>query len=138
MVEPPWTEFLPLSTRTQYLLFWYIAETLPPDVEATLNSDGEAANSSRPPYRQPPTYPSDLKLIDRVKSEPEGYVPPRHEGTGVNEDEMEYDSHLLHIEDAIAKLGKSVMAEVVRDGWEAIQERLKEEREGESRNDGDN
>jgi len=136
-VEPPWTEFLPLSTRTQYLLFWYIAETLPPDVELVLNLEADAADSSTPPYLQPPAYPSDLKLIDRVENEPEGYIPPRHEGTGVNEDEMQYDSHLLHIEDAIAKLGRSVMAEVVREGWEAVQERLKEEREGESGNDGD-
>ncbi|KAK7733496.1 hypothetical protein SLS57_000511 [Botryosphaeria dothidea] len=36
VVEPLWTQLLPVSQRTQYLLFWYAAETLPPDVEASM------------------------------------------------------------------------------------------------------
>jgi len=107
---------------------------LPPDVEAALNADADAATTARPPYQQPPAYPSDLRLIDRVKNEPKGYVPPRHEGTGVDEEELLYESHLLYIDDAIAKLRRSVMAQVVKEGWDAIQERLEEERERESGN----
>ncbi len=53
--------------------------------------------------------------------EPEGYEPVRHENTGVNEDEALYESYLLPIETAIAKLGdESVSADVVRKGWGAI------------------
>lgn len=66
--------------------------------------------------------------MDRVKNEPADYVPPRHEGTGVDEEEMLYESHLLTIDDAIAKLGRSVMADVVKEGWEAIQNRMHQER----------
>lgn len=127
VTEPAWTQFLPLSPRTQYLLFWYIAETLPPEAESALNACTPALGSSRPPYQQPPAYPSALRLADRVKDEPADYVPPKHEGTGVDEEEMLYESHLLGINDAIAKLGRSVMAEVVKEGWEAIQQRLSEE-----------
>lgn len=127
MTEPAWTQFLPLTARTQYLLFWYIAETLPPEIEASLNSRAESSSSSRPPYQQPPAYPSDLRLKDRVKNEAADYVPLKHEGTGADEEEMLYESHLLSISDAITKLGRSVMAQVVRQGWEAIQQRLHEE-----------
>lgn len=137
MTEPAWTQILPLTPRTQYLLFWYIAETLPPEIEASLNSRAESSPSSRQPYQQPPAYPSDLRLKDRVKDEPADYVPPKHEGTGVDEEEMLYESHLLNINDAITKLSRSVMAQVVREGWEAIQQRLHEDEFLESAQDSD-
>jgi hypothetical protein len=40
---------------------------------------------------------------------------------------MLYHSYLLKIDDAVAKLKGSVMAVVVREGWEAIQARMREE-----------
>ena len=62
-----------------------------------------------------------------MRAEPKDYEPPRHEGTGVNEEEMLYHSYLLKVGDAMAKLKGSVMADVVREGWEAIQARMREE-----------
>ncbi len=57
--------------------------------------------------------------------EPEGYEPVHHEGTGVDEEEQTYQSHLVSVDEAIRKLGKSgVMADVVRRGWKGIQDRL--------------
>lgn len=76
-------------------------------------------------------------MKDRVKDEPADYVPPKHEGTGVDEEEMLYESHLLNINDAITKLSRSVMAQVVREGWEAIQQRLHEDEFLESAQDSD-
>ena len=64
-----------------------------------------------------------------MRAEPKDYEPPRHEGTGVNEEEMLYRSYLLKIDDAVAKLRGSVMADVVKKGWEAIQVRMREEEE---------
>jgi hypothetical protein len=130
VTEPVWTQFLPFTARTQYLIFWYIAETLPPALEdaANLTSSSPSTHSpSQAPYQPPPCYPPDLRLPDRVRAEPKNYEPTRHEGTGVDEEEMLYRSYLLKIDDAVTKLGGSVMADVVREGWEAIQVRMMEE-----------
>jgi hypothetical protein len=103
----------------QYVLYWYIAETLPPNLEKELETKaGEA-------YKPPPPFPSGLTLRERMKMEPEGYIPVHHEGTGVDEEEQEYESFLLPIEEAVIKLGrKGVMADVVLKGWKGIQDRL--------------
>ena len=103
----------------QYVLYWYIAETLPPDLEAQLETKtGEA-------YKAPPPFPNDLTLRERMKLEPDGYEPVHHEGTGVDEEEQTYKSYLLPIEEAVMKLGrKGVMADVVLKGWKGIQDRL--------------
>lgn len=60
------------------------------------------------------------------------YEPTRHEGTGVDEEEALYRSFLLPIEDACQKLRGSIMEDVVRRGWEGIQERkrIEEARSG--------
>lgn len=110
---------MPVGHGKQYVLYWYIAETLPPDLEAELETQhGEA-------YKPPPPYPKDLKLRDRVNMEPDGYAPIHHEGTGVDEEERTYQSYLLPVEDAVAKLGrKGVMADVVLRGWKGIQDRF--------------
>lgn len=56
--------------------------------------------------------------------EPEGYEPIHHEGTGVDEEEAEYKSYLVPVEEAVEKLGRNdVMADVVVRGWRAIRER---------------
>jgi hypothetical protein len=108
----------PLGHR-QYVLYWYIAETLPPDLETELETEVGAA------YKPPPPYPSNLALRDRIKQEPDGYEPLHHEGTGVDEEEQTYESFLVSVEDAVKKLGKgSVMAEVVLRGWKGIQDRI--------------
>ena len=103
----------------QYVLYWYIAETLPPDLEVELETEAGAA------YKPPPRYPKDLTLRERIKLEPEGYEPLHHENTGVDEMEVTFKSHLVSVEEAVVKLGRnSVMADVVRKGWEGIQNRL--------------
>jgi hypothetical protein len=75
-------------------------------------------------YQEPPPYPADLRLIDRVAAEPDGYEPTRYENTGVDSDEVNYTSFLLPIKEAMSKLGNNSMAEVVELGWERIQARL--------------
>ncbi|KAF1979294.1 hypothetical protein BU23DRAFT_447687 [Bimuria novae-zelandiae CBS 107.79] len=124
--EPVWIQMMPLVRHTkQYLLFWYIAETLPPDLEPLLVSKPDE------PYKPPPPYPVGLTLKQRLAMEPEGYEPVHHEGTGVDEEEQAYESHLVNIEEAMMLLGgtSSVMADVVRRGWEGIQRRQKLEEE---------
>lgn len=111
-------QLMPLGTR-QYVLYWYIAETLPPDVEAELETEAGAA------YKPPPPFPRHLTLRDRVRLEPEGYEPVHHEGTGVDEEEQRYQSHLVSVEEAVKKLGwGGVMADVVLKGWKGIQDRM--------------
>jgi hypothetical protein len=53
------------------------------------------------------------------------YEPKRHEGTGVNEEEMLYESYLLPIGEALKNLRHSIMEDVVRKGWEAVELRMK-------------
>jgi hypothetical protein len=116
--ESVWMQLMPLGTR-QYVLYWYIAETLPPDLENELETEVGAA------YKPPPPFPRNLTLRERIKLEPEGYEPLHHEGTGVDEEEQTYESHLVSVEEAVRKLGKNgVMADVVLKGWEGIQNRL--------------
>jgi hypothetical protein len=103
----------------QYVLCWYIAETLPPALEAELETEAGA------PYKPPPPYPQGLLLRDRVKMEPEGYEPLHHEGTVGDEDERAYESELVSVEEAVRRLGKnSVSADVVLRGWKGIQDRF--------------
>ena len=116
--EAVWMQLMPLGTR-QYVLYWYIAETLPSDLEKELETDVGAA------YKPPPPFPRTLSLRDRIKLEPEGYEPLHHEGTGVDEEEQTYESYLVPVEEAVKKLGRNgVMADVVLKGWKGIQDRL--------------
>lgn len=116
--EPVWMQLMPLGTR-QYVIYWYIAETLPPDIEKELETEVGAV------YKPPPPFPRNLTLRERMKLEPEGYEPLHHEGTGVDEEEQTYQSHLLPVEEAVKKLGRhSVQADVVLKGWQGIQDRL--------------
>ncbi|KAF2029334.1 hypothetical protein EK21DRAFT_101258 [Setomelanomma holmii] len=116
--EPVWMQFMPLGTR-QYVIYWYIAETLPPSIETELETEVGAV------YKPPPPFPRDLTLRERIKMEPEGYEPLHHEGTGVDEEEQTYESHLVSVEEAVRKLGRnSVQADVVLKGWKGIQDRL--------------
>ena len=76
-------------------------------------------------YQYPPRFNAGMTLKQRVELEREGYEPVRHEGTGVDSEEALYESYLLPIDEAIEKLGRSVMADVVRKGWEGICTRRK-------------
>ncbi|ORY06142.1 hypothetical protein BCR34DRAFT_36637 [Clohesyomyces aquaticus] len=120
--EPVWMQLMPVGHGKQYLLYWYIAETLPPTLDQLLDSEvGDA-------YKPPHSYPPDLTLRNRIMMEPEGYEPVRHEGTGVDEEEQTYESYLLPLSEAIERLGKTgVMADVVQIGWRAIQKRFADE-----------
>ena len=108
---------MPQSRKIQYILFWYIAETLPPDLESSLQAQTEANENA---YQYPPRYPADLTLVQRSQLEPEGYEPVRHENTGVDAEEALYESYLLPIDEAIKKLERSPSADSVRRGWAAI------------------
>ncbi|KAL6709339.1 hypothetical protein ACN47E_001746 [Coniothyrium glycines] len=115
--EPVWMQLMPLASR-QYVLYWYIAETLPPALETELQTQvGDA-------YKPPPSFPPGLSLRERVAMEPEGYEPVHHEGTGVDEDERTYESELVGVEEGMRRLGKSsVSADVVAKGWKGVQDR---------------
>ncbi|KAL8917138.1 MAG: hypothetical protein Q9172_005973 [Xanthocarpia lactea] len=97
VTEPVWTQLMPVTRSAQYMLFWYIAETLPPEIDHSLSQKSIQANNV---YMVPPAYP---------------------EATWVNEEEALYESYLLSINDAQQKLSGTIMADVVRIGWEAIQ-----------------
>ncbi|MCJ1387714.1 hypothetical protein MMC18_000557 [Xylographa bjoerkii] len=123
VTDPVLMQLVPASSRTQYILFWYIAETVPPEVEASLNkSMEESATAGNPtPYQYPPKYPEDLTLESRVKLEEGGYEPVHHENTAVDAEEALYESYLLPVEEAIYRLRRTPLQhEVVRCGWNAI------------------
>lgn len=122
VIEPVWTSLLPNSKRTQYLLHWYIAETLPPDLEASIGPSPESRK-----YQEPPRYPEDLRLLDRIAMESDDHEPTRYANTGVDSEEALYTSELLPVKEAIVKLGHNSMAEVVTIGWNRIQARLEAE-----------
>ena len=113
-------QLVPVASTSQYVLFWYIAETIPPGAETSIppRAEGEAS-----PYQPPPPFPTDLSLAQRVQLEPEGYEPIRYEDTGVNSEEAQYTSYLLPISEAMKKLKGSIMADVVRKGWQGIEKR---------------
>lgn len=127
VVEPVWTQLRPVAATTQYLLTWYIAETLPAAEEAVYANDASRS------YRAPTPFP-DITLKQRIAMDATGdeiYQPVWHEGTGVNEDELYYRSYLLTIDEALLRLRGSVMADimadVVRRGWAAIEQRMAQE-----------
>ena len=61
--------------------------------------------------------------------EEDGYEPMRYEGTGVDEEEALYTSELVPVEEALRRLGRNSMADVVAIGWERIQARMRHEEE---------
>jgi hypothetical protein len=119
VIEPVWTSLQPNSKRTQYLLHWYIAETLPPEDEARIGLPPLSRQ-----YQEPPPFPPDTTLRDRIASESDNHEPARYPNTGVDSEEALYASELVPVDEAIARLGRNSMAEVVRIGWERIEARL--------------
>ncbi|KAF1985300.1 hypothetical protein K402DRAFT_334848 [Aulographum hederae CBS 113979] len=134
VIEPVWSQMIPLKKDVQYLFQWYIAETLPPDEEKALGlPEPVVPGSSAPqkPYFEPNIYPSGLTLRQRMAMEPVGYEPPRHEGTGVDPSEMWYTSALIPVDQIGEKLGQGVEAEVAKAGWRAILKRVEMEQAAE-------
>ncbi|EMD01156.1 hypothetical protein BAUCODRAFT_199004 [Baudoinia panamericana UAMH 10762] len=134
VTEPLWTQLLPLTATSQYILSWYAAETVPKDVEESCsNASSVGAGSSTRNYVTPPPFPMTLTLRQRLAMDllanasgtETVYEPKRHEGTGVDEDELLYISELLPIKDAREKLRGSVMEDVIRRAWEAVQLRMR-------------
>ncbi|KAF1958348.1 hypothetical protein CC80DRAFT_29155 [Byssothecium circinans] len=120
--EPVWIQFMPLDPARQYVVYWYIAETIPPALEA------ELVTARDEPYKAPPAFPADLTLRQRMAMEEEGYEPVKHEGTGVDEEEAGYKSFLVGLQEAVGLLGRGgVMADVVLRGWKGVEERLRAE-----------
>lgn len=111
---------IPVSRSRQYILFWYIAETLPPEIEASMSSTSAEPTAA---YQQPPRFPLDMTIAQREALEPPGYHPIKHPNTAVNDEEALYESHLLPVDVAIRKLRGTISADVVRRGWTAICQR---------------
>ena len=127
---------MPVSETAQYILHWYIAETLPPSLDAALTKRTKDQSGA---YQYPIRFGEGMTIRERVqldvqletqtlrmeKGEERYYEPVRHEGTGVDEEESSYESRLVPWEEALKLLGESsVSADVVRRGWKAIELRL--------------
>lgn len=133
VTEPCWMQLLPLTTTAQYVLFWYVAETLPADVEETYPS--ASGDEAKQLYRPPPPFPKTATLRERIAQDAvpgaDGstavYEPRHHEGTAQDEEEACYRSSLMSIAEAREKLRGSVMEDVVRRGWEGVQLRMEME-----------
>lgn len=115
--------------RGQYICSWYIAETVTPDLEVALNEAmvAKATPTNPTPYEQPPPFPEDMTLQQRIALELRDgqppYKPVRHPNTGVNSEEALYESYLLSVEDAERTLRGTAEDWVVRRGWELICQR---------------
>ena len=133
---------MPQSSTAQYTLSWYAAETLSPDIETQLNAQTNTNPNIQGPdpvtiaqkrYAPAPAYPEKLTLNERIKMDIENvhveavYEPPRHLGTGVDDEEACYEAKLLPIAEARKKLRGSIMEDVVRRAWELILLRQKME-----------
>ncbi len=117
VTEPVWTQLVPVTKKAQYILFWYIAETVPPDLEVSLSAQEKEQGMA---YQYPPKFEASVTIKERMEMD-EGYEPIRNENTGVNAEEALYESYLLPVDEAVGKLGRGISADVVRKGWEAIQ-----------------
>lgn len=131
--EPIWTQLLPVTDTAQYILHWFIAETVPPLMDVELTARQKQMGDS---YQAPLPFEEGMTLRERMELDvagKEGFIEPRkHLNTGVDEEEMLYESRLVGIEEAIKLLGeRNVSADVVRKGWRAIELRLEmEEKSG--------
>lgn len=87
------------------------------------------------PYISPPAFPKDMTLAQRIEldkargedGKESVYEPLKHEGTGVDSDELHYESHLLNMEEACKVFRGAEYEYVVRLGWDLTQKRLKQE-----------
>ncbi|KAF4555509.1 Hypothetical protein D9617_2g054700 [Elsinoe fawcettii] len=140
VIEPLWTQMVPVSARTQYVLFWYVGETLDWREEERCNAlaltvegrsvIGEETRS----FVEPREWKEGVTVTERktwdVDEEGRIREPVCHSGTGVDGDEILYEKYLVPIEEAVQKLKGTVMADVVKRGWELIAKRDVMEEEG--------
>ncbi|KJY00455.1 hypothetical protein TI39_contig329g00027 [Zymoseptoria brevis] len=131
VTEPLWTQLLPVSCRTQYLLHWYIAETVPKSVEEEYGRMYRDKEDLKP-YKPPTPFPKGQTIKARVEEDLEVingdgsrqiYEPVRHVGTGVDEEEAFYESSLVPVEEARRRLGKSSAMDIIEKAIEYIQYR---------------
>ncbi|KAF2486558.1 hypothetical protein BDY17DRAFT_308012 [Neohortaea acidophila] len=128
VTEPVWMQLLPLSETVQYVLFWFVGETVSEGME------GEGAGAGRG-YSAPVAFPKDVTLKERIGMDrrvgEDGkvvvYEPVRHANTGVDEEEQLYESFLVPVSEARRRLRGSVMEDVVRRGWDAVELRMRME-----------
>lgn len=140
VVEPLWTQLVPVVRTTQYVLCWYAAETLSESAERAANvaamgreSATEEQLRSSTGFVVPETWPVGMTVKERVAEDVDGgktYEPLRHEGTGVDDEEATYTSYLVDVAEARRLLRGSVMEDVVKRAWNAICLRRKMEEEG--------
>ena len=140
VTEPILTELLPFRRDLSYLLSWFVAETLPDEAEEWANNTmWERATEGNPtPYVSPPSFPAGMTLLQRIAQDRAvaanendlNEVPLRHDGTGVDSDEAQYESYLLKIDEALEVLRGTSMEYVVRFGWECIGNRHRREQGG--------
>ncbi|EGP87138.1 unnamed protein product [Zymoseptoria tritici ST99CH_3D1] len=135
VTEPLWTQLLPVSRRTQYLLHWYIAETVPKSVEEEYGRMYRNKEDLKP-YKPPAPFPKGQTIEARIEEDWEVrdgdgsrqmYEPVRHDGTGVDEEEALYESSLVSIEEARRRLGKSSAMDIIEKAIEYIQYRKRME-----------
>jgi 8-oxo-dGTP pyrophosphatase MutT (NUDIX family) len=137
VVEPLWTQLMPVGSRSQYMCFWYAAETVPSEIEQSYSQpdSGRDAEVNQAFYRPPEPFPSGITIKQRISADvgvgEDGkqvvMEPVRHIGTGVDDDEAFYTSFLLPIAEARRKLKGSVMEDVIRRSWDSIQLRIEME-----------
>ena len=148
--EPVLTQLVPVGVESkQYLLHWYVAETLPADVEREVEEQmDERRKMGLGGYVRARQWAEGESLRARVemdrteggkdaakgegvgegvgqqeqKKEKERFVyePVKHEGTGVDAEEALYVSSLVPVEEAIELLEWTGQDFVVRVGWDAI------------------
>ena len=132
-VEPIFTELVPLRPNSQYILYWYVAETVPPEVEESLNAMVEDRSSADEglPFFPPPPFDEGMTLEERIKldvlEDGSMYEPIRHPNTGVDDEEALYESYLLPIEEGAQKVRGTILEHVIRRGWQAICDRHEHE-----------
>ena len=131
--EAIWTQFLPLTTTSQYILFWYAAETLPEACEEAY-AEGSGGEGRERIYQSPPAFPAGQMLRERIalddrKTDGQDFVyePRWHPGTGVDEEAKLYQSYLLPIDEACRKIKNSVMEDVIRRAWAGVLRRMEVE-----------
>lgn len=116
MIEPVLTELLPLGSK-QYILSWFVGETVPQRVE-------ESYVGVVRPFSSPESFPREGTLLDRIEQETvgegTGYEPVRHENTGVDEEEALYTSKLVDVQEAISLVKGTAFEFVIKTGWAGI------------------
>ena len=68
VTEPLWTQLLPLTATSQYLLFWYAAETVPREIEEEYAGVqiGSSAGQNPRIYSLPASFPAEMMLRQRI------------------------------------------------------------------------